>query len=79
MAQRDLESINRDLRGSVSRCYLTALALLSDAAEAEALVIGVVENLHPENVTGHAIRAAVLQRLVQAQITSNMDLAAMRA
>ena len=78
-AQRVLESNDRDLDTLVSRCYLTALAFLSDAVAAEALVIGAVQNLDPENVTSHAIRGAVLERLVQVQMRWNMDLTPMVA
>ena len=53
---------------SLSRSFLTALAVLGDAARAEALVVDAVESLGPDDVTGKSIRDAVIRRLVQAQI-----------
>ena len=67
-ARSDLKAIDRNLATSLSRSYLTALTLLGDATEAEALVIEAVQSLDPGDVTSDAIRDAVIVRLVQAQL-----------
>jgi hypothetical protein len=67
-ARSDLKAIDRNLATSLSRSYLTALTLLGDATEAEALVIEAVQSLDPGDVTSDAIRDAVIVRLVQAQV-----------
>ena len=58
---------------SLSRSFLTALAVLGDAARAEALVVEAIESLDPDDVTGKSIRDAVIRRLVQAQIVNGTD------
>jgi hypothetical protein len=68
--QPDQHAIHQELDGSVSRAYSTALALLGDANQAEALVVQAVEGLDPANVTSKAIRDAVVGRLVEAQMTA---------
>ena len=67
-ARSDLKAIDRNLVTSLSRSYLTALTLLGDATEAEALVIEAVQSLDPGDVTSDTIRDAVIVRLVQAQL-----------
>jgi hypothetical protein len=67
-AQSDLKAVDRNLATSLSRSYLTALAVLGDATEAEALVIEAVQSLDPGDVTSDTIRDAVIVRLVQAQV-----------
>lgn len=51
---------SRAMRNQRCRCC--------DPTMAEALVIEAVQSLDPEGVTGNAIRDAVVERLVQAQI-----------
>src|ERR1700731_2279661 len=67
-AQSDLKAVDRNLATSLSRSYFTALTLLGDATEAEALVIEAVQSLDPGDVTSDTIRDAVIVRLVQAQL-----------
>ena len=67
-AESDLNAVDRNLATSLSRSYLTALAVLGDATEAEALVIEAVQSLDPGDVTSDTIRDAVIVRLVQAQL-----------
>ena len=47
------------------------LELIGDAQRAEALVMEAIENLNPENVTGEALRYAVVELLVRAQMMSS--------
>ena len=49
----------------------TALELVGDARRAEALVIEAIESLNPENVAGEALRDAVVEVLVRAQMMSS--------
>ena len=67
-AQSDLNAVDRNLATSLSRSYFTALTLLGDATEAEALVIEAVQSLDPGDVTSDTIRDVVIVRLVQAQL-----------
>jgi hypothetical protein len=67
-AQSDPKAVDRNLAASLSRSYFTALALLGDATEAEALVIEAVQSLDSGDVTSDTIRDAVIVRLVQAQL-----------
>jgi len=67
-AQSDPKVVDSNLGASLSRSYFTALTLLGDATEAEALVIEAVQSLDPEDVTSKTIRDAVIVRLVQAQL-----------
>ena len=67
-AQSDLKAVDRNLATSLSRSYFTALTLLGDATEAEALVIEAVQSLDSGDVTSDTIRDAVIVRLVQAQL-----------
>ena len=67
-AQSDPKAVDRNLAASLSRSYFTALTLLGDATEAEALVIEAVQSLDSGDVTSDTIRDAVIVRLVQAQL-----------
>ena len=67
-AQSNLKAVDRNLATALSRSYFTALTLLGDATEAEALVIEAVQSLDPGDVTSDTIRDAVIVRLVQAQL-----------
>ena len=64
----DLLDIANGLAASISRSYFASLQILGDPALAEALVIEAIDSLHPESVTGNAIRNAVVTRLVSAQL-----------
>ncbi len=67
-AQFDRDAIDQGLVASVFQSYAAAQTLLGDATAAEALVIGAVHSLDPEDVTSNAIRGAVVARLVRAQL-----------
>ena len=67
-AQSDPKAVDRNLAASLSRSYFTALTLLGDATEAEALIIETVQSLDPGDVTSDTIRDAVIVRLVKAQV-----------
>jgi hypothetical protein len=71
-AQSELKAIDRDVEASLSRSYLTALTLLRDATEAEALVIEAVQSLDTGDVSSNAIRDAVVERLVRSQLMIKM-------
>jgi hypothetical protein len=62
------QTIERDLGGSLSRAYRTALSLLGDEARAEALVIEAIGSLESEDLTSDALRNAVVKRLVHEQM-----------
>ena len=69
--QSNLRISDACLVASVARSYYTALELIGDALRAEALVIEAIESLNPENVTGEALRSAVVKVLVRAQMMSS--------
>lgn len=66
----DLRIIDRDLAAVLYRSYSTALTLVGNAREAEAIVIDAVENPDAEHITGEALRDAVVLRLVQRGIST---------
>jgi hypothetical protein len=66
--QADLHPFIEGVSESLCRGYVTALTLLGDASEAEALVIQAIGGLKPECITKEAIQDVVVQRLVEAQI-----------
>ena len=69
-AQIDTQTVDRDLAESLSRSFCTALILLADATRAEALVMQAIQSLDPGVVTSDAVRAAVVVRLVRAQMST---------
>jgi hypothetical protein len=69
--QSNLRISDACLVASVARSYYTALKLIGDAQRAEALVMEAIESLNPENVTGEALRYAVVEVLVRAQMMSS--------
>lgn len=67
--QSNLQITGQDFTPTLSKSFLTALALLSDANAAEALVANAIQNVESECVTSESIRAAVINRLVQIQVS----------
>jgi hypothetical protein len=61
-----MNAIDPDLADAVSRSFCTALNLLGDPAQAEALVSDALAALN--RVAAEALRDAVIRRLVQAQL-----------
>jgi hypothetical protein len=68
--QSNLQIGDACLLSSVSRSFCTALELIGDAHRAEAPVMEAIESLDPENVTGKALRNAVIEALVKMQMMS---------
>jgi hypothetical protein len=63
-----MKTIDPDLAEAVSKSFCTALAVLGDAGQAEALVYEALDALN--RVTGQSLRDLVVRRLVQAQLSS---------
>jgi hypothetical protein len=61
-----MNTIEPHLAEAISKSFCTALAVLGDPAQAEALVSEAVGALN--RVTGQALRDVVIQRLVEAQL-----------
>ena len=59
---------HQELAGSLAKSYFTAMNVLGDSRQAEAVVIEAVQSLSGLDVTGKALRNAVIERLVQAQL-----------
>jgi hypothetical protein len=67
----DLRTINKNLVETLHRSYSTALAVLGDATEAEAIVIDAIENIDAEDINSEALRDAVVLCLVQRCISTS--------
>ena len=59
---------HHELAGSLAKSYLTAMNVLGDSRQAEAVVMEAVQSLSGLDVTGKALRNAVIERLVQVQL-----------
>jgi hypothetical protein len=68
-SQSNLPAIEQDLTSTLSRSFLTAWHLLGDATKAEVLVVKAIEGGEPGCMTSGSIRAAVIDRLVQVQVS----------
>jgi hypothetical protein len=64
-----VQAIEQDLTSTLSKSFLTALTLLGDETKAETLVVRAIQSLSSGGVTSGAIRAAVIDRLVQIRIS----------
>jgi hypothetical protein len=65
--------IDEELQESLCRAYGTALAVLANAAQAEALVLQAVNSIDAAHITSKDIRQVVVQRLVQTQVEKQGD------
>jgi hypothetical protein len=66
--QSNLDAAREHLVESLCRSYLTALRVLGDADQAEALVRQAIETLDPGDVKSNSLRNATIRLLVQKQI-----------